>query len=95
LSGVLQGGTAFVLKEDMSQVGGGAYPLQELPTIVVAIKPPNLSVNGLQEILRRGEPPIITRISKDELILDMRTVFDDEIPLLAQGLEKALRQLQS
>ena len=63
--------------------------------MVVAIKPSKLSVNRLQEILRRGEPPIISRISKDELILDMRTVFDDEIPLLAQGIEKALTLSQS
>jgi len=90
LSGVPQGGTEFILKEDISQVGGGAYPLQELPTMVVAVKPRNLSVNRLQENLRRGDPPIISRISRDELILDMRTVFDDEIPLLAAGIEKAL-----
>jgi L-seryl-tRNA(Ser) seleniumtransferase len=90
LSGVVQGGTEFILREDTSQVGGGAYPLQELPTMVVSIKPRNLSVNRLQENLRRGDPPIISRISRDELILDMRTVFDDEIPLLAQGIEKAL-----
>jgi L-seryl-tRNA(Ser) seleniumtransferase len=81
---------AFNLKEDVSQVGGGALPLQELPTVVVAIKPVEVSVNSLEENLRKGDPPIISRISKDELILDMRTVFDEEIPLLAAGIEKAL-----
>jgi L-seryl-tRNA(Ser) seleniumtransferase len=81
------------LKEDVSQVGGGALPLQELPTIVVAVKPLGLSVNGLEEILRKGDPPIISRISKEELILDMRTVFDEEIPVLAAGIEKALTQI--
>jgi L-seryl-tRNA(Ser) seleniumtransferase len=80
------------LREDISQVGGGALPLQELQTIVLALKPIDFSVNRLEESLRKGEPPIITRISKDELILDMRTVFDKEIPLLAAGLEKALIQ---
>jgi L-seryl-tRNA(Ser) seleniumtransferase len=90
LSDVLRGENESILKEDISQVGGGAYPLQELPTMVVAIKPRNLSVNKLQENLRKGDPPIISRISRDELILDMRTVFDDEIPLLAKGIEKAL-----
>jgi L-seryl-tRNA(Ser) seleniumtransferase len=78
------------LREDISQVGGGALPLQELPTIVLAIKPIDFSVNRLEENLRKVDPPIISRISKDELILDMRTVFDEEIPLLATGLEKAL-----
>jgi L-seryl-tRNA(Ser) seleniumtransferase len=83
----------LTLKEDVSQVGGGALPLQELPTMVVAIKPLKFSVNDLEENLRKGEPPIISRISKDELILDMRTVFDEEIPLLAAGIEKTLTQM--
>jgi L-seryl-tRNA(Ser) seleniumtransferase len=78
------------LREDISHVGGGALPLQELPTIVLAIKPLHLSVNDLEKKLRFGEPPIISRISKDELILDMRTIFEDEVSLIADSLRKAL-----
>jgi L-seryl-tRNA(Ser) seleniumtransferase len=95
LSGMTNKRMTFALKEDVSQVGGGALPLQELSTIVLAIKPLNVSVNDLEENLRKGEPAIISRISKDELILDMRTVLDEEIPLLAAGIEKALRHLLS
>jgi L-seryl-tRNA(Ser) seleniumtransferase len=84
---------AFSLREDVSQVGGGALPLQELPTAVVAAKPLDVSVNSFEECLRMGDPPIIARISKEELILDMRTVFDEEIPLLAAGIEKALAHI--
>lgn len=86
-------GNKFTLREDFSQVGGGAIPLQELPTIVLAIKPLDFSVNSLEEKLRLGEPPIISRISKDELILDIRTIFDEEIPILAAGIEKALTRI--
>ena len=90
LSGVMDKRGTFFLREDVSQVGGGALPLQELPTAVVAVKPLDLSVDSLEEKLREGDPPIISRISKEELLLDMRTVFDEEIPLLAAGIEKAL-----
>jgi len=93
LSGMTNKGMTLALKEDVSQVGGGALPLQELPTIVLAVKPSDFSVNDLEENLRKGEPPIISRISKDELILDMRTVLDEEIPLLADGIEKTLTQI--
>jgi L-seryl-tRNA(Ser) seleniumtransferase len=95
LSGMATKGIQLSLKEDVSQVGGGALPLQGLPTIVLAIKTLDFSVNDLEENLRKGEPPIISRIRKDELILDIRTVFDEEIPLLATGIEKALKRLQS
>jgi L-seryl-tRNA(Ser) seleniumtransferase len=93
----LSGGTneraAFSLREDVSQVGGGALPLQELPTTVVAVKPLDFSINSFEESLRKGDPPVIARISKEEVILDMRTVFDEEIPLLAAGIEKALTRI--
>jgi L-seryl-tRNA(Ser) seleniumtransferase len=93
LSGMTNERATFSLKEDVSQVGGGALPLQELPTIVVAVKPLDFSVNSLEESLRKGDPAIISRISKEELILDMRTVFDEEITLLAVGMEKALTRM--
>ncbi len=82
------------LKEEVSQVGGGALPLQELPTIVLSAKSLECSVNRLEENLRRSDPPIVARIRKDELLFDMRTVFDEEIPLLAQGIEWALSQMK-
>jgi L-seryl-tRNA(Ser) seleniumtransferase len=94
LSGMTNERMMFSLREDVSQVGGGALPLQELPTMAVAIKPLDFSVNSLEENLRKSDPPVISRISKEELILDMRTVFDEEIPLLAAGIEKALKYLQ-
>ncbi len=93
LSETIKNRTNVALREDLSQVGGGALPLQELPTIILAIKPIDFSVNHLEGNLRKVDPPIISRISKDELILDMRTVFDEEIPLLAAGIEKAFTKI--
>jgi len=90
LSEMIRKEATLTLREDVSQVGGGALPLQELRTMVLAIKPLHASLNGFEENLRKSDPPIISRISKDELVLDMRTVFDEEILLLAAGLEKAL-----
>jgi L-seryl-tRNA(Ser) seleniumtransferase len=86
-------GVQLTLREDISQVGGGALPLQDLRTVVLALKPLDFSVNGLERNLRKAEPPVICRISKDELLFDMRTVFDEEIPLLAEGIEKAVTEM--
>jgi L-seryl-tRNA(Ser) seleniumtransferase len=83
-------GIKATLKEDVSRAGGGSLPLQELPTMVVAMKPLSLSVNDFENNLRKGNPPIISRISKEEVVLDLRTIIDEEIPLLASGIEKAL-----
>jgi len=85
----------LTLREDRSQVGGGALPLQDLPTIALTVRPHSFSVNHLEEALRKGEPPVIARISRDELILDMRTIFDEEILLLAQCVLRALKAIRT
>jgi L-seryl-tRNA(Ser) seleniumtransferase len=78
------------IREDVSQVGGGSLPIEELPTVVVTIRPEGCSVDDFETRLRKGEPPVVARISKEEILLDMRTVFDSEIPLLAKAIEGAL-----
>ncbi len=83
-------GIEAVLKEDVSQVGGGSLPLQELPTMVIGLKPCSLSVNDLERKLRQGQPAIVSRISREEVILDLRTIFDEEVPLVAEGIGKAV-----
>jgi L-seryl-tRNA(Ser) seleniumtransferase len=79
-----------VIREDNSQVGGGAYPLQELPTQVISIRSRTFSSNQLEERLRGQLPPVIARIHRDELLLDLRTIQDHEFPLLVQTLARAV-----
>jgi L-seryl-tRNA(Ser) seleniumtransferase len=76
--------------EDSSQSGGGALPEVEFKTYVVAIKPKKLSVNKLEERLRHGRPPIITRIKEDSLIIDARTIGNHEVEVLVKGITTAL-----
>jgi len=77
--------------EDSSQAGGGSLPEVEFPTYVVAIRPENISVNELEERLRKGEPAIIARIQGNSLILDARTIGDQEITAVAHAVTAALR----
>nr|MBF0222893.1 L-seryl-tRNA(Sec) selenium transferase [Desulfobulbaceae bacterium] len=69
-----------------SKVGGGAMPERNLPTKAVALKPFKLTVNELEESLRKQRIPVIGRIENDQFILDMRTVSDREIVELATCL---------
>jgi L-seryl-tRNA(Ser) seleniumtransferase len=69
-----------------SEVGGGALPLAELPTAALALGASRHPAAGLDARLRAGRPPVIGRIADDRLLLDCRTVMDDEVPLLAAAL---------
>jgi L-seryl-tRNA(Ser) seleniumtransferase len=78
------------LREDSSQVGGGALPLQVLPTRVVAIRPLTLSAASLEERLRKSAPPVIARVKEEEVLLDLRTVAEEEESVLLEAVKKAL-----
>jgi L-seryl-tRNA(Ser) seleniumtransferase len=79
------------LKEETSQVGGGALPLQALPTIVVALRPLRTSAANLEARLRNGDPPVIARVKEEEVLLDLRTVAETEEKALVEGVCQALK----
>jgi len=70
------------IMEDVSRAGGGALPMEDIPTWVVSVNSAEHKVHHLEETLRRAEVPVIGRIREDRLILDVRTIADDEIPLV-------------
>jgi L-seryl-tRNA(Ser) seleniumtransferase len=72
--------------QDTSQVGGGAYPLHDLPTWAVSINPAAFTANEFETLLRKGTPPVIARISKEHVLLDMRTIFPDEVSLISDSI---------
>jgi L-seryl-tRNA(Ser) seleniumtransferase len=49
-----------------------------LPTCLVAIEKAGLTVDALEARLRQLTPPIIARIERDRLVLDLRTVAPED-----------------
>lgn len=77
------------VEEGVSSPGGGAMPGVEIPTACVAAVHPAIPPERLEARLRRGSPPVVGRVSRGTLRLDMRTVADDEVPDLAAALAAA------
>ncbi|MGH7266555.1 MAG: L-seryl-tRNA(Sec) selenium transferase, partial [Candidatus Rokuibacteriota bacterium] len=71
---------------DRAQVGGGALPVVELPTAALALGSPGHPAETLDARLRAGRPPIVGRIADERLLLDCRTVMDDEVPLVVAAV---------
>jgi L-seryl-tRNA(Ser) seleniumtransferase len=61
-----------------SAIGGGSAPGVELPTWLVAIEKTGTTPDGLEAALRRQAPPIIARIERDRVLLDLRTVLPEQ-----------------
>jgi L-seryl-tRNA(Ser) seleniumtransferase len=62
------------LEETVARVGGGALPLAELPSFACAVE------EELAAPLRAGEPPVVGVVRDGRLLLDCRTLADDELP---------------
>jgi L-seryl-tRNA(Ser) seleniumtransferase len=71
-------------------VGGGALPLLELEGPVVAIDDRD-GADALATSLRAGDPPVIARIREGRVLLDPRTLTDEEADLVATAVRAALR----
>ena len=74
------------ISDTLSQVGGGSLPLEEIKSSALIIKPKNTTVDKFEEQLRRLDIPIIVRIENDEIILDVRTIFDEELDIVINEL---------
>ncbi len=78
-------------RDGVSRVGGGAMPLQDLPTRCVAVVVRNMSVNKLERLMRHNSPPIIGRIEDEEFVMDLRTVRRAEIPAIGGAIDHIIR----
>jgi L-seryl-tRNA(Ser) seleniumtransferase len=82
-------GLRLSVERDGSSPGGGALPDVFLPTACVAVSHPRIPEGELLARLLRGEPPVVARVARGRLLLDLRTVGDAELPELAAALRAA------
>lgn len=80
------------IEDTLSQIGGGSLPMERLNSKCVSITPKNISTASLEEKLRLNENPVVGRISDNKLIIDMRTILDDEIDILSRKLINILKK---
>jgi len=88
------GNFSLALADGDSKVGGGALPLLSLPTSLVSLSPGKLSAHTLEDRLRAYDPPIIARVEKERVLLDVRTIQDKEMKTVAQAI-RALAAMKS
>ncbi|MBV8895723.1 MAG: L-seryl-tRNA(Sec) selenium transferase, partial [Acidobacteriaceae bacterium] len=76
------------VRESASPIGGGSTPDQMLATWVVELSVPD-AVECERQI-RRADIPVIARIERDNIILDMRTVADSELDALVAAVQQSV-----
>jgi L-seryl-tRNA(Ser) seleniumtransferase len=82
------GNFTLAIRGGQSKVGGGALPLLVLSTSLICLTPGKLSANVLEESFRASDPPIIVRIEKDQVLLDVRTIQEGELKIVAEAIRR-------
>jgi len=80
------------IADGASLAGGGSTPSQSLPTKIIRIASARYSATKLEQRLRRAPAgvSVIARVEDERLLLDLRTVFPEQEPLLIRTLASAL-----
>jgi len=80
------------LRKGLSEVGGGSLATESLPTWLVYVTLRSVTPEELGRKLRLSEPAITTRIINDSVAFDVRTLLENEIPLIVQAIARILQE---
>jgi L-seryl-tRNA(Ser) seleniumtransferase len=82
----LAAATGGRVEETVARAGGGALPLAEIPSYACALG------EELAAPLRSAEPPVVGIVRDGELLLDCRTISDDEVEEVAEAVRACRSQ---
>jgi L-seryl-tRNA(Ser) seleniumtransferase len=78
----------FEIIDGISAIGGGAAPTARLETKLLALTHKTLSASRLEHLLRNSDPPVIARIVGNRVLIDLRTVPENDERELLEILRK-------
>jgi L-seryl-tRNA(Ser) seleniumtransferase len=82
----LAAATGGQVEESVARAGGGALPLAEIPSYACALE------EELAAPLRSAEPPVVGIVRDGVLLLDCRTISDDEVDEVAEAIRACRSQ---
>ena len=80
------------LEDGGSQVGSGSVPVETIPTRLLKVQPVSLSAENLAKKLRANNPPVFSRVHKEAVLFDLRTIREEEDALVIEALLTALKK---
>jgi len=88
LSPMLPADAGVEIKKGNSVIGGGSTPDQSLPTFLIAITSRGRSAVEIEARLRQPESgmPVITRVERNHVVVDLRTVEGNEESTVAAAI---------
>ncbi len=82
----------IALEKTVSRVGGGAMPEHGLDSWALVLTPGTDGASSLESWFRSLSIPLIVRIENEKVVIDLRTILEDDISELVIILEQYLRR---
>lgn len=80
------GGLTLTVIDSLAAFGGGTSPEKLFPSRALAVEGRGLSADAVAARLRAGSPPIVPRVERDRVLLDLRSIAPGEDALVAEAL---------
>ena len=83
------------VEESVAQIGSGSLPVDTLTSLAVSLHSPHISAETLAVHFRTQPIPVIGRIQEEQLRVDLRTVFDQELEWIVEAAKGVIVPLQA
>ena len=80
------------IETGVAYLGSGSLPTEAIPSVTVSVSVPGLGASELARRLRLDEACVFSRIQDDLVRLDMRTITDEQVPVIAMALGRIAQQ---
>jgi len=87
LAGKLDAGQVTVC-QGAGYLGSGSLPTHELPTWLVKVSLPDIPAAEGARRLRTDDACVFTRIEDEQIVMDVRTITDDQIDSIVQAFAR-------
>lgn len=75
----------YKIEEDNSMVGGGSMPTERIRTYAIKVTSEKITPEKLEYALRMNKNPIVVRVYNNEVIMDLRTLFDKDFDTIVDA----------
>jgi L-seryl-tRNA(Ser) seleniumtransferase len=90
--GFLEGKAQVRMEDGESQMGSGSVPVETIPTKLLSLRPTSISAESLARKLRYFQPPVFSRVHRDSVLLDFRTIQPDEDSLVEKAILEVFKE---
>ena len=87
---VLPEAATVALVRTETPIGGGSLPGEMLKSCAVTVGMPGMNAEETAARLREGALPIIVRVCEEQLLFDLRTMYEDEFAAVAEAVKAVL-----